>query len=191
MCKVCYNAYNKQYRANNLQAILAQQHQYREDNREAINVQRRTPEARALRSAAAAVRYATAEGKLLEVANGLHNLFYKGKLGRVRLARAEARIGCTWQQYRDLLASKFKAGMTHDNYGCRVGTWAPDHIIPKFAFKGEINEENLAIIYWHGNVQPLWFRENAAKGNYYTAQGKRDLIDNYNAWLAAGKPPPN
>lgn len=204
-CKVCYNANNKQHYEDNRQAILArkqqyrqtpearaQQQQYREDNREEINARQRTPEARARRNAAQNVRNATEEGKLLSAAANLHKRFYKGELGQVRLPRAEALVGCTWQQYRDLLASKFKQGMLHDeNYGNRTGTWAPDHIIPKAAFKGEINQANLEIVYWHGNVQPLWHRENTAKGNKYTTEGKRDLIVNYNAWVAAGRLPPN
>jgi hypothetical protein len=208
-CKVCRNADNKQYRANNRQAILARQQQYYEtpegraqrqqyhqDNRDTINARNRqysqTPEARALRRANDNARNATDEAKLLNAARELHRLFYRGELGRTRLPRAEALVGCTWQQYRDLLASKFKQGMLHDeNYGNRIGKWAPDHVIPKFAFKGEINEANLEIVYWWGNVQPLWFCENASKGNKYTAEGKRDLIVNYNAWVAAGRLPPN
>ena len=189
-CKVCKKAYNKQRYEDNREAIRAQQQQYHEDNREAIRAQQRTPEARALRNAAQNVRNATEEAKLLDTARLLHWGFYRGKLGRVRLARAEARIGCTHQQYRDYLASNFKAGMSHDNYGTGSGTWAPDHIIPKAAFFGEINDANLAIVYWWGNVQPLWDPENTAKGDYYTEEGKSDLIDNYNAWVAAGKPAP-
>ena len=40
-------------------------------------------------------------------------------------------------------------------------------------------------------TQLVEYRENASKGNKYTEEGKRDLIVNYNAWVAAGKPPPN
>ena len=183
-------AQQQQYREDNRDAIRAQQQQYYADNREAINARQSTPEARALRNAAAAVRSSTGEGKLLDAASQLHRLFYRGELGQVRLTRAEALIGCKRQQYRDWLASKFKAGMTHDNYGKGSGTWAPDHIIPKAAFKGEINDANLEIIYWWRNVQPLWEPENKAKGDYYTEQGKSNLIVNYNAWVAEGRPAP-
>lgn len=210
-CKVCRSAYREQrreekrkakqalaqvYREDNCVEILVQQRRIREEEKsEAIRAQQqakrdRQSVARALANARAAAHYATEEGKLLNAARELHRLFYKGELGRVRLPRAEARIGCTCEQYRDYLASNFKAGMTHDNYGLGEGTWQPDHIIPKAAFKGEINDANLEIVYWWGNVQPLWFRENAAKGDYYTEEGKSDLIDNYNAWVAAGRPAP-
>ena len=184
-------AQQQQYREENRNAIRARQQQYYTDNREAILAQHRTPEARALRRASENARNATEEGKLLVAARKLHHLFYKRKLKEgVRLTRAEALIGCTCEQYRDYLASKFKAGMTHDNYGKGSGTWQPDHIIPKAAFKGEINNANLEIIHWWGNVQPLWEHENNAKGDYYTEEGKSNLIVRYNAWVAAGRPVP-
>ena len=187
------HAQQRQYREENREAIQARMQQYREDNREEIRAQQNTPEAQALRNAANAARNATDEGKLLNAASRLHRQFYKGELkeGTERLARAEALVGCTRQQYRDYLAWKFKPGMTHGNYGRGVGTWAPDHIIPKAAFKGEINDANLEIVYWFGNVQPLWYLENARKRDYYTEEGKSNLIVNYNTWVAAGRLPHN
>ena len=192
---MCESAIRKQYYANNREAILAHKQQYYEENREAVQAQQRryreTPEARARVRAYRNARDATDEGKLLKDARQVHRKFYKGICcGRVTKQRGQALIGCTRQQYRDYLASKFKPDMSHDNFGQGTGTWAPDHIIPKAAFYGEINQANLEIIYWYGNVQPLWYRENIAKGNKYTEEGKQDLIIRYNNWVAAGKPPP-
>ena len=77
-------------------------------------------------------RNATPEGKLLKKTIGLHRMFYKGvKLGPVTTQRGEALVGCTRQQYRDLLASQFKPGMTHENNGHGSDKWQIDHIIPK------------------------------------------------------------
>ena len=189
-CKVCRSADRKQYYQTNREAALAQQRQYREDNREAVLAHQRTPEARALRNASQNARNATPEGKLLKKTIGLHRKFYKGiKLGPVTTQRGEALVGCTRQQYRDLLASQFKPGMTHENNGHGSDKWQIDHIIPKAAFKGEV-EANLQIMYWWGNTQPLWTPENIAKGDYYTEEGKQDLICRYQAWVTAGKPRP-
>ena len=205
-CKVCRSAYQKQWRADNRESLLAKKKQYNADNREArlayqqqhyqenreaLQAYQRTPEARARRNARTRTQRATNQGKLLKAARELHWRFYKGiRCGDVTKQRGQALVGCTRQQYRDLLASKFKPGMSHDNHGRGTGTWQPDHVIPIAAFFGEINQANLEIVYWWKNVQPLWHAENAAKGNKYTAEGKRDLIVNYNAWVAAGKPPP-
>jgi hypothetical protein len=189
-CKLCKRADAKKYHQENREAVLAQQREYREDNREAVLARQRTPEARALNNAAAKARRSTNEGKLLHKNRNLHRKFYKGiKLGPVTTQRGEALVGCTRQQYRDHLASMFKDGMTHENYGHGSDKWQIDHIIPKDAFKGEL-EANLQMICWWGNVQPLWTRENIAKGNKYTQEGKQDLITNYQAWVTAGKPPP-
>ena len=203
-CKVCRSADTKQYRKDNREAVRAQQRQHyddnreallararqhRQDNREAINARRRTPEARALTNAAQNARNATEEGKLHNKTRQLHHLFYKGELRSVRLPRAEALVGCTRQEYRDHLASQFKPGMTHDNHGHGSDKWQIDHVIPKAAFKGEL-EANLQVIYWWGNTQPLWGLENTAKGNKYTEEGKQALICRYQAWVTAGKPPP-
>mgnify|MGYP001026015178 CR=1 FL=1 len=202
-CKVCRSADAKKHYEDNREAMLAwqQQHyeanrdavrahqqQYREENRDEINARRRTPEARALANAAANARRSTPQGKLLNKIRKLHRCFYKGiRLGPVTTQRGEALVGCTRKDYRDLLASQFKPGMTHENHG--RGSWQIDHIIPKAAFKGEL-EANLQMIYWYGNAQPLWGPDNTAKGGKYTAEGKQSLITKYHEWVAAGKPPP-
>lgn len=184
------NARGRQYHEDNREEINARKRQYHEDNREAINARRRTPEARAVRNAAANARNATVEGKLLMSSRKLHRVFYKGiNLGPVTTQRGEAVVGCTRQQYREYLASQFRDGMTHSNYGRGSDKWQIDHIIPINAFKGEL-EANLQVVYWFGNTQPLWTPENIAKGDYYTEEGKQDLITNYQAWVTAGKPPP-
>lgn len=183
------NARNRQYREANREEINARKREHWEENRDEINAQQRTPEARARHNATARARYATEEGKLLVKTRKLHRCFYTGELGSVRLPRAEALVGCTRKDYRDHLASMFKDGMTHENYGQGTDKWQIDHVIPKAAFKGEL-EANLQVIYWWGNTQPLWGLENTAKGNKYTEEGKQALICRYQAWISAGKPPP-
>ena len=187
-------ARNREHYEANREAVRAQQRQYREANREEINAWNRqyyqTPEARALANAAANARNATEEGKLLNKIRKLHHKFYKGiNLGRVTTQRGEALVGCSRKDYRDHLASMFKDGMTHDNYGHGSDKWQIDHIIPIHAFKGEV-EAHLQMIFWWRNTQPLWTPENIAKGDYYTEEGKQDLITRYQAWVTAGKPPP-
>lgn len=60
------------------------------------------------------------------------------------------------------LESKFKPGMNWDNYG-PLG-WHIDHIKPKSLFKYETPDDPEFKQCWSlSNLQPLWFRENAAK----------------------------
>jgi len=191
-------AKNKQYRQDNKQALAAKARakaktpeakarakQYYEDNKEAIAAKAKTPEARARNNAYMRSRNATPEGKLERAANNLHRQFFLGLLTGDRVARGEKLVGCSREQYRNHIASQLKRGMSYDNYG----DWELDHIVPKRAFKGELGA-NLAVVYWYGNVQPLWKAENISKGGKYTDEAKQSLISIYESWKAAGSPPP-
>ena len=68
-------------------------------------------------------------------------------------------LGCDIQTYRDYLESKFKAGMTWENYG----QWEIDHIIP-LNYGSPSFEEAFSRLHYT-NTQPLWKEENLAKGN--------------------------
>ena len=68
-------------------------------------------------------------------------------------------LGCTRQEYRDHLESKFTDDMSWDNYG----EWHVDHIIPVSAFDQSDLEQRKEC--WHySNTQPLWAEDNMAKG---------------------------
>jgi hypothetical protein len=66
-------------------------------------------------------------------------------------------IGCTPQELKLYLESKFKDGMSWENYG----EWHIDHIIP-LAFAENINE--LYNLNYYLNLQPMWRLENLKKG---------------------------
>jgi len=70
-------------------------------------------------------------------------------------------FGCTTNELRMHIESKFKNGMSWKNYG----SWVIDHIIPlsKFNFLNNINERYKANHY--SNLQPMWASENLKKSN--------------------------
>jgi len=69
-------------------------------------------------------------------------------------------IGCSIQELAKMLESKFKPGMTWDNYGA----WHIDHIIPCSHF--DLTQvENQKKCFHHSNLQPLWATENIFKSN--------------------------
>lgn len=71
-------------------------------------------------------------------------------------------LGCTARELRTHLESKFKPGMTWDNYG-RKG-WVIDHIIPLSWF--DLRDwRSAAIALNYTNLQPLWYAENQLKSN--------------------------
>ena len=73
-------------------------------------------------------------------------------------------LGCTVEQFRLHIESKFKEGMTWDNWGTKEGEWQLDHIKPLAAFD-LTDPEQLAVICHYSNIQPLWTKENAKKGS--------------------------
>lgn len=81
-------------------------------------------------------------------------------------------LGCTVQELKDHLESKFTDGMTWENYG-KFG-WHVDHIIPCASFDLSI-PENQKICFHYTNLQPMWWRENIVKGKklqYTYSDGK-------------------
>ncbi len=77
----------------------------------------------------------------------------------------ESLVGYNCQDLLENLESKFKDGMTWDNYGSH---WHIDHIKPKSLYKYSSAEDPLFKECWAlDNLQPLEAKENIRKGNRY------------------------
>ena len=68
-------------------------------------------------------------------------------------------IGCSIDFLKDWLESKFKEGMTWENYG----EWHIDHIKPCIKFNLS-DEDQQRKCFNYKNLQPLWASENTSKG---------------------------
>ena len=82
-------------------------------------------------------------------------------LVRSRSKKTIELLGCAPSELRKYLESKFKKGMSWDNYG--VFGWHIDHIKPLSKFDLKIEEE-LKKACHYTNLQPLWAFENLSKG---------------------------
>lgn len=71
-------------------------------------------------------------------------------------------LGCTIQELKTYLESKFEPGMTWDNYG--QGGWHCDHIKPLSNYDLS-NPEVLKQLVHYTNLQPLWAADNIRKSN--------------------------
>lgn len=76
-----------------------------------------------------------------------------------KFARTCELLGCSVQELRDHIESKFKPGMSWDNRDM----WHVDHIIPCARFD-LTKEDQQRICFHYSNLQPLWAKENIVKG---------------------------
>lgn len=73
-------------------------------------------------------------------------------------------VGYSIDQLKSHLESGFKDGMTWDNYG--VHGWHIEHIIPLTHFRFKSTDDEAFKKCWAlDNIQPLWAKDNWAKGN--------------------------
>lgn len=73
-------------------------------------------------------------------------------------------LGCTIDELKTYLGEKFEEGMTWDNWA--FDGWHIDHIRPLASFDLADREQFLQACHYT-NLQPLWAKENMAKGSKY------------------------
>ena len=77
----------------------------------------------------------------------------------IKSKKTEEILGTNKVEYKKYLQSKFKEGMTWENYG---KVWQIDHIIPSSSFKFN-TKEDLKKCFNYKNTQPLFRSENLSK----------------------------
>lgn len=73
-------------------------------------------------------------------------------------------LGCSVEFFKKHLESKFKPGMSWDNYGRGPKDWNIDHIIP-LSRVDLTNKEEYQKVAHYSNLQPLWHIDNIKKSN--------------------------
>jgi hypothetical protein len=72
-------------------------------------------------------------------------------------------LGCSVEEFKKYIESRFQEGMSWDNWGKGHGKWQIDHIRPLAVF--DLSDESQVKAACHyTNLQPLWSEENAKKG---------------------------
>jgi hypothetical protein len=89
----------------------------------------------------------------------LRGRVYRALMGYSKAAKTKELLGCSIEELRAHIESKFLKGMTWDNYG----QWHMDHIIPCCSFNMSIPEEQRRCFHFT-NLQPLWAIDNIRKG---------------------------
>jgi hypothetical protein len=94
----------------------------------------------------------------------LRNRFNQALKKNFKCSSAVKDLGCSIEELKLHLESKFKPGMTWDNH--TTDGWHIDHIRPLASFDlSDPEQQKLACHY--SNLQPLWAYDNLSKGDTY------------------------
>ena len=85
-------------------------------------------------------------------------MFLKSKNFDLDINRIYDIVGCSPEELRDYLSTKFTEGMLWENYG----EWHIDHIIP---ISSANTKDDVYRLSHYTNLQPLWKEDNLKKGN--------------------------
>lgn len=85
-------------------------------------------------------------------------------LKNFRKSKSLELLGCSIEECRKYLESKFLPGMTWKNSGNGKNKWNIDHIIPCSAFDLSYYEQQ-KLCFHYTNLQPLWCEDNQKKGD--------------------------
>ena len=99
------------------------------------------------------------------LSKNLRHRLRKAMLGKTRGVSAVRDLGMSIPDFKHYLSSKFKDGMTWDNYG----EWHLDHIRPLASFDLSDPEQAKAACHY-SNMQPLWAKENHSKNSYWNGE---------------------
>lgn len=137
--------------------------QYRQDHKEEISIQRRQhyQDHKKERN-----QYESNKRKTnisYKLAHYLRSRLYKALKNNYKSGSAIRDLGCTIDELKLHLESKFQPGMAWDNCG-KFG-WHIDHIIPLSKFSNLSQLEQLKEACHYTNLQPLWAEDNLKKGN--------------------------
>lgn len=92
-----------------------------------------------------------------------------------KISKTVELLGCSIQEFRVYLESKFESGMTWENYGYRG--WHIDHIKPCAMFDLTKKEDQQKCFHY-SNMQPLWAKDNMSKGARFIGR-KRDSVKSH------------
>jgi hypothetical protein len=143
-CKLCKSEYNKEYYQNNKSYYQEHNKRYFQENRQYF----RDYEMNRLRN-----------DTNYKLAKKLRDRVRHVVRGDQKAGSAVKDLGCSLNEYKLYLESKFRSGMAWENYG----QWHIDHVRPLVDFDLTDREQFLEACHYT-NLQPLWAGENWSKG---------------------------
>lgn len=140
LCKECKSEDNKGW--------IKYNHQYFQDHKDKIREKRK------------AYRHGNVNTRL---AIGLRSRLYQAMKNDFKVGSAVGDLGCSIEELRQRLESRFTVGMSWANYGQGKNKWNIDHIVALANFDLSDREQFLKACHYT-NLQPLWQPDNLKKG---------------------------
>lgn len=151
-CKSCRKTYlakyYKSYYEDNKVELLTNMSNYSQNNKEKIKKQQSIY---CKNRRAADIQFKIASNLRSRLSHAIKDMQKGGS--------AIEDLGCSIQEFKSILESKFHPGMSWTNYG----EWHIDHIIPLSKFN-LADTEQLKKACHYSNLQPMWAKDNWSKG---------------------------
>ena len=141
----------KVYREVNKDRIKEQEKIYRKSNKDKINKRDRERKNTNIQ---------------FKLSKGLRTRLWSAIKDNQKTGSAVKDLGCSIDELKSYLESKFLPGMNWDNYG--LYGWHIDHIKPLASFNLSDRKQLLEACHYT-NLQPLWANENLSKGSIVTS----------------------
>jgi transcription elongation factor Elf1 len=152
------------YRAQNKEVLAARKKAWRKANPDYNSWYYEQNKNKIRKNQAGYSKKRCASDPTFKLRKNLRTRLYHALKGGAKNGSAVRDMGCTVEQLKEYLESKFQPGMTWDSYGVRG--WHIDHIQPLAAFNLTKREELLKACHYT-NLQPLWAEDNLRKSNAY------------------------
>lgn len=155
-------AYLKQYRSDNKDKVKIWANKYARNNKEKIKKWKRDNIVKMRKYFREYVYKRVNSEPLYKIKTRIRKRLYDAIKTKQKVGSAIHDLGCSPEQLKQHLESKFQFGMTWDNYG----KWHVDHIQPLISFDLENRDEFLQACHY-SNLQPLWAHDNLSKGSKF------------------------
>lgn len=151
-CKECQNKRNKESYYRNKENVLKRQREYNKNNKERIkqrvNIYQKQKRQKD-------ISFKIAFNYRIRIRNAIKGIAAKSDT-TINL------LGCSVEEFKIYLESKFSKNMNWDNYG--YYGWHIDHIKPcsSFDLSDPVEQQKC---FHYSNLQPLWAKDNLIKSN--------------------------
>jgi len=165
-CKPCFSEYYKSYYNKNKKSKINSVKNYYNNNKDSVLKYKKEyyVENREL-----LIRKASDRKEFKRKTSGFHRMKYNLRKRTssafkvnywTKKSSNSKMLGCSYNEAKSYLESKFVDGMNWDNYG----EWHIDHIKPLCSAE---TKEDLIKLCHYTNLQPLWAKDNLSKGGKY------------------------